>query len=239
MARDDFLNQEGQGGIRDFEFTVTGAYFASSEKYNQAVGGDADILFLHWIGTTDLDDRPVLLGEDFHPSYKVGPDWTTVDGGKTVTYGGKSKTPRMGGGQGGYGGLCSRVVELIPEGTPGDPLEKGHPSNASIWIGTKWYMEDVKVQPGTQWEKNVLMPTQFLGIEGAASAPTATPTAAPTTASDSTTSTLRDIVVTLAKESATYQEFQAKALQLPNISADSGLIREVLDQSGIYAQAQG
>lgn len=236
MARQDFVNQEGQGGIRDFTFTVTEAYFASSEKYNQAVGGDADILFLHWIGTTDLEDRPVLTGEDFHPSFKVGPDWTSVDGGKTVTYSGKSKKPRMGGGQGGYGGLCSRVVELIPEGTPGDPLEKGHPSDASIWVGTTWFMEEVTVQAGTQWEKNVLMPTQFLGTGGGA-APAAT--AAPTADNGTVASNLRDIVVQLAKDSSTYQEFQAKALQLPNISADTALIREVLDQQGIYAQAQG
>lgn len=235
MARTDFVNQEGQGGIRDFTFTVTEAYFASSEKYNQAVGGDADILFLHWIGTTDLDDRPVLTGEDFHPSWKVGPDWTTVDGGKTVSYGGKSKTPRMGGGQGGYGGLCTRVSELVPEGAEGAWLDEGHPSNASIWVGTTWYMEEVKVQPGTQWEKNVLMPTQYLGRNGSAPA-----TAAPTAAATGTVSNgLRDIVVQLAKESPTYQEFQAKALQLPNISADTALIREVLDQQGIYAQAQG
>ena len=105
MARQDFEGQESQGGIRDFEFTVTDAYFASSEKYNEAVGGDADILFLHLLGTTDLEAFPTLGATDFHPSYKVGGDWTTVDGGKTVTYSGRSKKPKMGGGPAGYGGF--------------------------------------------------------------------------------------------------------------------------------------
>lgn len=237
MARDDFLNQEGTGGIRDFEFTVTDAYFAQSEKYNEKAGGE--VLFLHWLGTTDLENYPTLGEADFHPSYKVGADWTTLDGGKTVTYSGKSKTPRMGGGQGGYGGLTGRVAELVPQGPEGAWLDEGHPSDASIWIGTKWYMEEVTVQPDTQWEKKVLMPTQYLGKDGSP-APAATPSANTAVAAPAQeSSSLRDIVISIARDASSYQEFQAKALQLPNISADTSLIREVLDQNGIYAEAQG
>lgn len=239
MARSDFEDQKSGSALNNCEFTVTDAYFApASEKYIEAGGGSNQ--FMHWLGTTNLEELPTVGKEDFHPSWKLGDDWDSVDGGRTVITSKRSNRPKMGKA---YGTLCEEVLKLVPEGHPDDPMAgANHPSNASIWIGTKWYLEEKVERAGTQFESRRLFPTKFLGkASGGGGVATNVTNVTNITAAPSSNGgvNLRQVLEAIAKNSNTYQEFQAKALALPGVTEDYGLLGEITDESGFYAKVRG
>jgi hypothetical protein len=239
MGRDAFQDQSGGGGLDNFVFEVTDAYFGISEALNEKAsereGKDVSIMLLHLVGKTDNDDQPVLEHDGFHPSYALTEDWETHDGGKTVTYTGTRKNPRLGKW---YGRFIDDVVEMTNDiaDTPEDPLGgDADPHTAAIWIGTKWQMEDKKYEWGGDFgTSNKLMPVAYLGrvtTSGATSE-----TAAP---SPNQNGTLRDKVVALAKASSDYAAFQTAALNIDGISDEPDLLMEIANKDGgIYASVQ-
>lgn len=228
MAREDLQGQTGGGGIVDFDLEVTDAWFGLSEAFEEAVPG-ANQIFLHWVGKTDLEDRPVLTEDGFHPSWKVGPDWEIRDGGKSIEYVGTGKA-RF---RKSMGRLCDQVFEITEDvaNTDQDPFKDHHPKDATAWIGTKWHMDEVHYDFSGGFESDDLMPVQFLG-KGEVSAPAASAESA----SASSNGDLREQVENLARNLPDYQTFQAAALQIPGVAADGELVADIADESKLYAK---
>lgn len=237
MAREDFQGQTGGGGIVDFDFVVTDAWFGTSEAFEKAVPG-ANQIFMHWVGKTDIEDRPVLDEAGFHPSWKLGPDWEVVDGGKSVKYVGSGK-PRFGKS---YGRLCDEVIDITENiaDTPEDPLGgDNHPRHAATWIGTKWHVDEKHYEFGSGMTSDELQPTAYLGREDITN-PTATPSAAPTAAgpapSNGAPGELVSQVENLARSLNDYQAFQSAALQIPGVAAHSDLVTDIANPDGLFAR---
>lgn len=238
MARDDFEGQVGGGGVNNFEFTVTDAWFGESEAFTEKT--QLHTIFLHWAGTTDLEDDRFqqLTADGFHPSFNLDVDWIASADGKTVKYDGPSRKPRFGKW---YGRLCDSAIKLTEDvaETDQDPLAgTNHPTNANMWIGTKWYMEEVEVDFGTMGKHSHLMPTKYLGRGPVAASPTSTPALATAAAAGSNGSALRDQVVALAKAIDTYQAFQAAALALDGVSSDTQLVVEIANPASLYEKVR-
>lgn len=234
MARDDFQGQSGGGGITDFEFTVTDAWFGESPKLSEAAG--ERIILLHWVGTTNLDSHPVLMEEGFHPSYRLKDGWEPSDDGKTVKFEGSGK-PVFGKS---YGRLCDQVFEITEEVANDPDLDPlygdNHPSDASIWIGTRWFMAEKEYDFGSFGKKSELMPIRYLGKVDA-SAPAAAAPAAPsatTAAPAAANGNLRETVENLARSMDSYSDFQKAALALPGVAQDSALVMEIANQAALY-----
>lgn len=243
MARDDFVGQSGGGGVNDFEFTVTDAWFGKSEAFSDKTG--LETIFMHWVGTTDLEDERFtqLTEESFHPSWALGTDWEAVESGKKARYDGPSKKPRFGKW---YGRLCDTVLDITDHvaGTDQDPLGgDAHPSDASIWIGTKWFMQDVEFptlkNPNTGEVVSHLMPTQYLGRGDTTVAASPSSSAASPQPDAAASNGLRPQVEALAKSASSYGEFQAAALALPGVSADPALVLEIADEAKLYTAVRG
>lgn len=238
MAREDFGGQTGGGGIVDFDFEVTDAYFGISEKFKEKTG--LDTIFLHLLGKTDLEDWPVLDADTFHPSYNLGSDWEVVDGGKAVEYVGSGKR-RLGKWMGRF---SEKALDLTADvaNTPDDPLAgDAEPWLASTWVGTRWHMDEVEYDFGNMGKSAHLMPTAYLGkATGSPAASGSAPSAAAAAPSNGGGSGLRDVVAALARSAEDYKSFQSAALNIPNVASEEGLISEILDQSekGIFASAR-
>jgi hypothetical protein len=183
--------------------------------------------------------------EGYHPSFTLGSDWVSLDGGKTVQYQGKSRKPKMGKN---YGRMLNQVAD-ITEGINPDPLDSIDPVTAASWLGTKWTLERVDVDFGKQvGTHEVELPTAYLGRGTAQAAiPQAPVTAAAPVASAPVTAPvppivpgengLRTTVVGLANTAATFEEFRAAALNIPGVLTDQALIAEIVDQAnGIFAK---
>ena len=233
MARQDAISDAG-GRIDQFEIVVTRAYFSIPEKYAAAGGGDR--YFLHWLGTTDLEDRPILGEDDFHPSWKVGPGWESRDDGKTIFHErtaerlAKGKNRPSFGKPGGYGTMIDLVQELTEaaKDTPADPFYGTYkPEDASMWVGTKWYMESQKYGEGI-YVKESLMPSKYLGRQIITAIP----------APPQGNSQLRTQVEALARSSATFADFTAAALGIPGVRDDASLLMEIANQGGIWTSAR-
>lgn len=230
MARADFEGQAGGSRIDDFDFTVTDAWFGESEALNEASG--QNILMLHLVGTTDLEDRPVLEAEGFHPSFKLKEGWEARNGGKSVEYVGTGKS-NFGTW---YGRFCDAALTLTQSvaNTDQDPLNgDNHPTVAATWIGSKWHMNEQSFDFGSLGSHDHLMPSAFLGMVGAASA---TPVAG-VTAANGAGGDLRSQIEALAKASGSYAEFQTQALSTPGVSSDAALLMDIADESKLYARA--
>ena len=227
MAREDFEGQEGGGGIADFDFTVTNAWFGVAPGlveggYSHDSGNE--IIMLHLEGTTDLEDRPVLLEDSFHPSWKMKDGWEVRDGGKSVEYVGDGKATFASY----YGRFNSAVLSLTEHvaETPQDPLAgDNHPSQASIWIGTRWHLDNELIKWSNGTEKEHLMPTAYLGKGDGTVAP------APAAGAPADSANLRGQLIELAKTTDSYEVWQPQALQALSGTSDSALLMEVADRS--------
>lgn len=236
MARSDLQGQTGGGGIVDFDITVTDAWFGFSEALNQAAG--EDILLLHWTGTTNLEERPVLDEAGFHPSWKLSNKWEAVDGGKSVRFvgGGKQAFGKS------YGRLCEQAFALTEAvaDTDADPFKDAHPKDASAWIGTKWHMDEVEFEfGGSIGTVRELQPVAYLG-KGDVAAPvsTAAPAAA-AAAPAASNGDLRATVENLARSMDNYADFQKAALAIPGVAADGGLLMDIANQAALYDKVRG
>ena len=227
MGRESFEGQTGGARIDDFDFVVTDAWFGSSEALNEASG--EEIMLLHLVGTTNLEDYPVLDEVGFHPSFKLKEGWEVRDGGATVEYTGSGKD-NFGSWYGRFCDIAIKVTEDIAE-KPEDPLAgDAEPIFAKTWIGTKWHMLEQEYDFGTFGVHAHLLPTAFLGKADTASAPSP---AADTTAANN--GSLRDQLLELAK-GITTEEFQPQALVMPGVNNDSELLMEIASGT-LHAEA--
>lgn len=262
MAREDFEGQEGRGGLDDFRFTITGAWFAQSPEYAEKAQG-SNPFFLHLIGTTDNEAQPVLEKDGFHPSYSMSEQWESIDNGATITHPqqGRGKTPKLGKA---YGRFTTALWNATQTTTP-DPLaDPFSPHVAASYVGCVLQMEEVTNDwGGTIGKRSEYQPSGWHGKTGSvappvvaapvvaapvATAPTlvapsdpaasipppATPPATPPVAADG----LRPTIVAIATSAATYQEFQSAALAVPGVLQDTELVKAIADQgAGIWTEA--
>lgn len=239
MARDQFVTESGR--LEDFEFTVTDAYFATVPGYM-----DGQQWFLHWVGTTDSEGQPIMDREGYHPSWRLGDGWESLDGGKTVQHPTKSHYHR----QTPAGELIDAIADITSdeEGKPvfdPDPLDGADPTTCDWYVGKKFQMKEItrKYEIDGQQRKSVrTLPVEYLGeADGAAAAPA--PAAESTDegsapATGASKATLTKLKV-LAKKSADFEAFESAALELDGVVEDDALLESVVDSSasGFYATA--
>ena len=240
MSWEEFGNQESEGGIKDFEMTVTNAFFAVDEAYSAAVG--SDVFFLHWEGTTDVLGHEQMTRDGFHPKWALDADWISMDGGNTVkSQSGKGKLGKA------AGRLCGAAFNSvqaagIKAGDPSSPFESGTPREASVWIGSKWFIEEVEREWGNGMVSRDLLPTKYLGKGDVVAAVAAAPVAAaPVAAAPAPVATpgLRESVTALAGSIGDHATFVTAAMAIPGVAGDAALVSEIVAPTGLWATAQG
>lgn len=236
MARDDYSKQESGGGLSGFEFEVTDAYFAADPKYSEKAG--TEIIMLHWTGKAPgLDSYPLMTKDGFHPKWTLGADWQTMDGGKTVVHPkGKAKLGRAAGRM--YKIAAEATEDLA--GTPEDFLDSHDYRDASTWIGTRWFMDEVERDFGGQiGKKTELMPVTYLGADVIGSAPeTPAAEATPTAATAPSQNGLVEQVTALAKALGDPASFRDAAMKVPGVTDDTSLLISIANDGpdGFYAK---
>jgi hypothetical protein len=230
MSFDEFADQESGGGITDFTITVTNAFFEIDPNYSAATGSDT--YFLHWEGTTDVEGHEQMTRDGFHPKWALDPDFMSMDGGKTVvSQSGKGKLGKAVGRMMGAASNALRDAGL--KDSPESPFNKpgASPRDASVWIGTTWYLTEVTREFGNGMKATDQLPTKY--ITTGAPAPAAAPAAAPAPAAPADNA-LRAAVIEVANAAANHGEFVSKAMAIPGVSADSQLTQEIVNPTGIY-----
>lgn len=266
MARSDFHEvAPDTGGGGEYEFTVTEAYFGTSPLYSAKSGSET--LFLHWLGTTDREAQPIMVRDDYHPSFSCGrvkgEDWVTLDGGKTashpsaVHFGAQSRIHE----------LFDRVIGneenpktrytgpgLIPEGHPDDPFENFSDLQAEAWVGLKFKMADVEKTISVPNDNgpgrhditiSYVMPVEFLGKVDLTAAPAPTVTAAPAATAPAAApagihpNVMRARLMAMAKSAPSVEAFSAQVMEVDGIAGFPDLLNEVFDEgpAGLFAQA--
>jgi hypothetical protein len=163
--------QTDSGFFTDYEGTVTDAYFGTWEKSN-----DPSAIFLFLEMKTDSPDTP-----SYTERYSCGQGWTTEDGGETVRNdrGARKFHKRFSN----YAKWIDAAVPLLVEAGVAEQFSARGPSTqASVWIGTRWQIED-HVEVFDRWDKenkrvmkdekgqvvkgesHTNLPTAFLGFE--------------------------------------------------------------------------
>lgn len=258
---DDFADQESGGGIDNYVFTVTNAFFAIDDKYSAASG--ADTHFLHWEGTSDVEDHEVMDRDGFHPKWALDPDWVSMDDGKTVkSQSGKTKLGKAAGRM--MGAAANSVLEAGFKDSPESPFapEAASPQVAATWVGTKWFMSEVIKDFGNNMTARDQMPVKYLGKSDVAApvqapvqiqavvtseatkaapvtttpAPAPVPTTVPVPAAPATN--LRVTVEALAASINDHAAFVTAAMATPGVAADAALVGEIVAPDGLWAQAQ-
>lgn len=232
-------------GLREsMDLTVHLAYFSTSADYQN---GNVYLLFL-----TGEDEE----GEPVEVRMSVGADWTSADGGKTITHPTKKYINR----NTIYGHWLTHAIE-IPE-LRAVLAERGGPTVAAIWDNLRLHLDLTEIKFGKNLDpQERLMPTSFLGVyedSGTSSTtPLTTPTPSPTVspaapspadvvaqakakaaAASNGSSPLYTEMVELAKASSTYSDFVSAALARDDVLADEELAVQVADEGGIWAIAK-
>ena len=236
MAREQFLEQESRGGIGPHQITVTEAEWRVSPEYSEKTGKDT--YFLHWYGTTNIEDRPIMDAESFHHSWSTDPDFLSVDGKTLQSQSGKKKE---------VGKAAGRMMKAAAEatvhleGTPDDFLADASPLDASIWVGHTWEMEEVELDFGGQiGKKREFHPVRYVGKASAStpSAPAAPAApAAPPTAPNGAATGVEESIKALVQASPDFDTFRSAALAVPGLSDRPELMIRVVDEtSGFWAE---
>lgn len=130
------------GLVSDYEGTIVSAGFEESQYGCQLV------IEME----TDIPEKP--LWKEF---YRCGPDWHTLDGGDTTTHREKStfnKNTQIAK----FAGAAAKLA-----GT--EITDRGSPTNADIWIGSRWYFEGTTTPARGEFpESTKNYPTKFLGF---------------------------------------------------------------------------
>lgn len=240
-------------GLRgNMDLTIHMAYFSTHAEYQN---GNTYLLFL-----TGVDEA----GDPQEVRMSVGGDWTSSDGGKTITHPTKKFINR----NTIYGHFLSHALE-VPE-LRATLASRGGPLTAAIWDNLIIHLDLTEISFGRNLDpQERLMPTKFLGIytEGAvpatpqtvvADSPPLTPapvqaTVTPTTpspadlvaaakakaaAQSNGASPLYTEMFELAKSSTTFQDFMGQAFAREDVLADEELAVQVADdKAGIWSAA--
>lgn len=229
-------------GLReDMVLSIHSAYFSPHADYQ---GGNAFLLFL--IGT-DENDEPV------ETRMSVGGDWTSSDGGKTITHPTKTRINKSTI----YGHWIQHSLE-IPE-LAKTLMERGAPTTAAIWEGLILHLQIQEISFGRNLDpQQRLMPTEYMGevdsqpqltvvpptttVAPAAPAPATDPqailaAARAKAAAANNTSPLHATMLALAGSSPDFATFVTAAFENPDVLADDELAVQVADENGIWAAA--
>lgn len=233
MARKDF--EEKSGGITDFEFEITDAFFAEADpRYVEKLeAGVAAGPVLHLVGRSNYPGHEVLDTDGFHPSYNIAAGWEVTDGGKAIINA-DPKAKAVGKAYKRFIDAALAATESVAD-TDQDPFLSGDKTQASMWIGTKWFLVDTETTyKGRDFKSRDLLPTKYLGKVAEGSV-----VASSTAGSSSTTpSGLRAQVDSALASSATFPEFQTKLLAISGITQDPALLQEALNPQ-FFASAKG
>jgi hypothetical protein len=239
-------------GLRsDMVMSIHSAYFAPHADYQS---GQQLLLFL--LGTDENE-------EPYEYRMSVGADWQSPDGGNTIVH--PTKKQQRINGSTIYGHWISFALQ-IPE-LAAVLMERGAPTNASIWIGLQLHLTEQEIKFGRNIDSQQrLMPVEYFGliadspsaiVAPVATAPVATaPTPAPAPAPAATDpaailaaarakaaapaasgSPLYDEMVALAKSSPDFPTFLAAALADDRVLADDELAMQCADEAVLYASA--
>ena len=243
---------ELSSGLREsMDLTIDMAYFSTHAEYNN---GNGMLLFI--IGHDEN-------GDPYEGRLSLGADWTSADGGKTVTHPSKKMFNKSTN----YGHWITAAM-AIPE-LHDILVDRGPASTAAVWENLVVHLELQKIVFGKNIDpQEKLLPTAFLGIvdaTGPVSAPqqplpistgppltpAQTPVTIPSTGktpaqiiaearsaqqvSNGNTSPLYIQMTELAKQSPDYPSFLAAALANPDVLADDELAQQVADENGIWA----
>lgn len=137
-------------GLRsDMVISIHAAYFSFHADYQS---GQQLLLFL--IGTDENEEAVEIR-------MSVGADWQTSDGGTTIVHPTK-KQQRINGSTiyGHFISFCLQIPELAQV-----LMERGAPTNASIWVGLVIHLTEQEIKFGRNIEpQQRLMPVEFFGL---------------------------------------------------------------------------
>lgn len=211
-----------RGLITDYNGTVQGARFKFDPRYQ-----DGTVLLLEWDIATGLPDQPSVTER-----FSCGNGWTTTDGSTAHRTDGGDKFQK------------SSIYGHIIETAKGDQdalamlQQRGDPTNAAIWVGTKWRFEEVELQFGKGQDGNPItstrvMPVEYLGTEDNPQQ-SAQPAQGQAPAAQSNGSgQLYDQLRPIAESAPDHKTFVSQALQLEGVQP---IIDQVADDGneGLY-----
>lgn len=231
-------------GLRDnFEATIVSSRWGKDARYQ---GGEPTLLIWKLNG---IDSDGIAFEEDL--LITIGKGWTTFDG---LTLSHESGNPDK------NFNKSSHIAKLIdrvctwPDAR--EVLASRSPSvlQAGVWEGFRFRFAQEQQNYGAGIEpSNKLLPTEFLGVVGAAPAAAAAPvaqapaaqTVAPAPAAAPATNgapagnvAIRAQVVAAAGAAATFAEFLEVAMALDGIMTDPIMAEVANEATGIYAQVK-
>lgn len=148
-------NWKLDSGIREqvTSFTIHMAYFSTTANYQEG-----NVIRLYLIG---LDED----GEPFTYKMTVGADWSSSDGGKTISHPTKTRINR----NSTYGHWLNSSMTIPPLVEELSKRDSGNgPLSADIWVGLVLKLGSIQVQFGKPSTDNpprtYLVPVEFLGL---------------------------------------------------------------------------
>lgn len=210
---------ESTGLLDDCDITITKAEFNYDAQYDN---GETLIMIME--GTSNHEAY-----EDFTQFFSIGAGWDTEDNGATVV----GKDAFNSNSQ--YARFFLAAIDLAGDALTG----RGFPDNASIWTGLKFHVNRATVDYGGEiGEKQVLLPTAFLGVDsGKAEAPAPAATPEPTGASNGTNAALRAKLMATAMASSDHDAFLETVMEkYPEVQEDDDLFAAIVDETGFYAE---
>lgn len=198
-----------RGLITDYNGTVTGARFKFDPRYQ-----DGTVLLLEWDIATDNPEAPTVTER-----FSCGNGWTTTDGSTATRSDGGDKFQK------------SSIYGHIIETAKGDQnalamlQQRGDPTNASIWVGTKWRFEEVELQFGKGSDGNPITSTRVMPVEYQGTEDNPQPSAqgqgqsqaqAPAAQSNGS-GQLYDQLRPIAEQAPDHKTFVSQALQLEGV----------------------
>lgn len=219
------------GLFSDYQGKVVDCWFGNDSKV-----GNGQVLILFLKMQTDVPEHP-----EWTERYTCGPDWQTVDGGKTAVHPTKKKFNSNA-----QAGIF--VDKALQVGAGGELKARGlPPTDAGAWLGTSWYMEAVertgKLQDGTDFKSVRNYPSKFLGIDGnmvMAGTPRQESTAVEH--GSGLLGGLDDVAVAQMKtwaKSLSHPEWLDSVMELDGVTANEELVIALTDPDGLYMEMKG
>ena len=222
------------GLFSDYQGKVVDCWFGNDSKV-----GNGQVLILFLKMQTDVPEHP-----EWTERYTCGPDWQTIDGGKTAVHPTKKKFNSNA-----QAGIF--VDKALAVGAGPDLKSRGlPPTDAAAWLGTSWYMEAVertgKLQDGTDFKSVRNYPSKFLGIDGnMVMAGTPRPQDSVAESSGGTTGVLAGLdEVAVAQmtgwaKTLTHTEWLDRVMELEGVTANEELVIALTDEQGLYSKMKG
>lgn len=209
----------------DFDFYISDASFGYRNEYQ-----NGEVSLLIWEGESPDEDVESII-------WPCGAGWEATKGGDAVEHPKRNrfvKTSMM-------GRLINRVVTELGVD---DMRSRGNATEAKVWKGLGFHMkrETIEYGPGILEDRggktDHLMPVAVLEKPVKGKAKKAEPEAEETKAKPSTEVLEKKLSLLASKLSK--EDFQAKAMDMPEVVADDDLLGSVLDDSedGLWAKHQ-